>query len=91
MIAGAHMFVYGIEALSKLIGISPLIFSLLIAPVATELPEKINSVIWILRKKDILAIGNVSGAMVFQSTFPVSFGIVFTNRNFKNSHRELNF
>ncbi len=79
MITGAHMFVHGIEALSKLIGISPLIFSLLIAPVATELPEKINSVIWILRGKDILAIGNVSGAMVFQSTFPVSFGIVFTD------------
>ncbi len=78
MISGAHMFVHGIEVLANIVGISPLIFSLLIAPVATELPEKINSVIWVLRKKDILAIGNVSGAMVFQSTFPVSFGIIFT-------------
>ncbi|NPA52305.1 MAG: sodium:calcium antiporter [Aquificae bacterium] len=78
MIFGAHLFVHGLETLSHLVGISPLIFSLLIAPVATELPEKINSVIWIWKNKDVLAIGNVSGAMVFQSTIPVSFGIIFT-------------
>lgn len=51
------------------------------APVATELPEKINSVLWVLKGKDSLAIGNISGAMVFQSTIPVSFGIVFTHWN----------
>ncbi len=78
MISGAHIFVHGLETISHIVGISPLIFSLLIAPVATELPEKINSVLWIWKNKDILAIGNVSGAMVFQSTIPVSFGIVFT-------------
>ena len=81
MISGAHLFVHGLEQISHLIGISPLIFSLLIAPVATELPEKVNSVIWVLKGKDVLAIGNVSGAMVFQSTIPVSFGIVFTDWN----------
>ena len=81
MIIGAHIFVDGIEKLSKIVGLSPLIFSLLLAPVATELPEKINSVIWVLRGKDTLAVGNVSGAMVFQSTIPVSIGILLTEWN----------
>ena len=81
MVAGAHIFVDGIEKLSGIIGISPLIFSLLLAPIATELPEKVNSVLWILRGKDTLAVGNVSGAMVFQSTIPVSIGILLTEWN----------
>jgi len=81
MIGGAHAFVHGIESISLKFGLSPLLFSLLFAPVATELPEKINSVLWVLKGKDSLAIGNISGAMVFQSTIPVSFGIVFTHWN----------
>jgi len=81
MIIGAHLFVEGIEKLSNIIGLPPLVFSLLLAPVATELPEKINSVLWILRGKDTLAIGNISGAMVFQSTIPVSIGIFLTDWN----------
>ena len=81
MIGGAHIFVHGIEGISLTFGLSPLLFSLLVAPIATELPEKINSVLWIIRQKDTLAIGNISGAMVFQSTIPVSFGIVFTHWN----------
>ncbi len=78
MITGAHMFVSGIEKISLHFGFPALLFSLLVAPVATELPEKVNSIFWIFRKKDSLAVGNVSGAMVFQSTIPVGFGIVFT-------------
>ena len=81
MIGGAHLFVHGIEKISLTFGFSPLLFSLLVAPVATELPEKINSVLWIWRGKDSLAVGNISGAMVFQSTIPVSFGILFTDWN----------
>ncbi|WP_456402166.1 sodium:calcium antiporter [Persephonella sp.] len=81
MVTGAHLFVHGIEHISSAFGFSPLLFSLLLAPVATELPEKVNSVLWVFRGKDTLAIGNVSGAMVFQSTIPVSFGIIFTDWN----------
>jgi cation:H+ antiporter len=47
--------------------------------VATELPEKFNSVLWMRHKKDTLALGNITGAMVFQSTFPVAIGLVFTD------------
>ncbi len=78
MVKGAHLFVHSLEVLSKDLGISPLLFALLIAPLATELPEKFNSFLWTLRERDTLAIGNMSGAMVFQSTFPVSVGLLFT-------------
>jgi cation:H+ antiporter len=46
--------------------------------VATELPEKFNSIIWIRRRKDTLALGNITGAMVFQSSFPVTIGLLLT-------------
>jgi len=81
MVYGAHLFVKSVEVVSADYGVSPLILSILITPVATELPEKFNSVIWIGRKRDILALGNITGAMVFQSSFPVAFGIVFTPWN----------
>ncbi|MGZ5297509.1 MAG: sodium:calcium antiporter, partial [Actinomycetota bacterium] len=46
--------------------------------IATELPEKFNSVIWVRRRKDTLALGNMTGAMVFQSSFPVTIGLLLT-------------
>ncbi len=78
IIGGAYIFVDAVSEVSVALGASPLIVSLLITPVATELPEKFNSVIWIRQKKDTLALGNITGAMVFQSTFPVSVGLLFT-------------
>ncbi|QER42098.1 sodium:calcium antiporter [Thermodesulfobacterium sp. TA1] len=79
MVKGAHLFVEKLEILSRNWGLNPLLFALLIAPVATELPEKFNSLIWTMKERDILALGNMTGAMVFQSTFPVSVGLIFTN------------
>ncbi len=79
MIQGAHVFVKSLETLSYLAGLDPLIFALLLAPVATELPEKFNSVTWTWKGRDTLAMGNITGAMVFQSTFPVSIGLLFTD------------
>jgi cation:H+ antiporter len=79
IVAGAELFVHSIRDISATLGASALVVSLLIAPVATELPETYNSFIWIRRKQDVLALGNVTGAMVFQSTFPVSVGLLFTS------------
>lgn len=79
MIAGAHTFVKSLEHISVAFGMNPLLFALILAPVATELPEKFNSVTWTWKGRDTLAIGNITGAMVFQSTFPVSVGLLFTN------------
>lgn len=81
MIKGAHGFVSALQHISHQIGFDPLLFSLLVAPIATELPEKFNSVTWTFKGRDTLAMGNVTGAMVFQSTFPVSVGIIFTDWN----------
>jgi cation:H+ antiporter len=79
IILGAELFVREVRSLSHALGASALIVSLLITPIATELPEKFNSVIWIRARKDTLALGNITGAMVFQSTFPVSVGLIFTS------------
>ena len=78
IVGGAKLFIGGVESIGNAIGVSPLAFSLLVAPIATELPEKFNSVIWIRRRKDTLAMGNMTGAMVFQSSFPVTIGLLLT-------------
>ena len=75
---GAQLFVREISVLAPIVGITPLVLSLIIAPLATELPEKFNSVLWIRQRKDTLAMGNVSGAMVFQSCIPVAVGLWYT-------------
>jgi len=76
---GAHYFIVYVQSMASILAISPLILSIVITPIATEFPEKLNSVIWIGKKKDTLALGNITGAMVFQSCFPVVFGMVFTH------------
>jgi cation:H+ antiporter len=76
---GAHLFVTAAKSIATELEVSPLILSLLIAPLATELPEMSNSFLWLYRKKDTLAVGNVTGAMVFQGTFPVSIGLLGTD------------
>ena len=53
--------------------------SLVLAPLATELPEKANSFFWVRDGKDSLALGNITGAMVFQSTIPIAVGLAFTD------------
>ena len=78
LIAGAKGFIHGVEAAADLIGISALLLSLLIIPIATELPEKVNSVLWIRKGKDTLAFGNITGAMVFQGTLLPAIGIMLT-------------
>ncbi|RME85783.1 MAG: sodium:calcium antiporter, partial [Zetaproteobacteria bacterium] len=75
---GARLFVRGVEGLSAWLGISALVVSLLIVPIATELPEKVNSVLWIRRGKDTLAFGNITGAMVFQGTLIPAIGMLLT-------------
>ena len=68
LIFGAKGFVSQVEVVASYIGISVLVLSIMIVPIATELPEKVNSILWIRRRKDTLAFGNITGAMVFQGT-----------------------
>jgi cation:H+ antiporter len=81
ILAGAYFFVEHISALSSKIGVPGVVLAMIIAPVATELPEKFNSVLWARNGKDTLALGNITGALVFQSCFPVAFGLAFTKWN----------
>ncbi len=78
IILGAQVFVGAVEHLAGALGLDPTTISLIIAPIATELPEKFNSVIWVRSRKDTLAMGNITGAMVFQSCFPTVLGLLFT-------------
>ncbi len=73
---GAEYFVAGISRTAELYGIHPLVLSMIIAPIATELPEKFNSVIWVSQGKDRLALGNITGAMAFQSTMIPAMGML---------------
>jgi cation:H+ antiporter len=75
----AEIFIEAINSISTVYNISAFIISLIIIPIATELPEKINSVLWIRKGKDTLAIGNITGAMVFQGTLLPIVGIIFTD------------
>lgn len=78
LIIGARGFIHGIEEAAPLLGVSALLLSLMIVPIATELPEKVNSILWIRRHKDTLAFGNITGAMVFQGTLLPAIGILLT-------------
>lgn len=78
LVAGAKGFIYGVETAAHILGMSTLLLSLLIIPIATELPEKINSITWVRRRKDTLAFGNITGAMVFQGTLLPAIGITLT-------------
>jgi cation:H+ antiporter len=78
LIVGAKGFINEVEAAADSLGVSALLLSLLIIPIATELPEKVNSILWIRKGKDTLAFGNITGAMVFQGTLLPAIGIMLT-------------
>lgn len=78
LVFGAHLFVSQLTLIGAATRIPLLVLSLIITPIATELPEKVNSVLWIRQRKDTLALGNISGAMVFQSAISPAIGLTFT-------------
>jgi cation:H+ antiporter len=79
MVGGAHLFVESLLHIAESLGVEAVVLALVLAPLATELPEKVNSFFWVRDGKDSLALGNISGAMVFQSTIPVGIGLLFTD------------
>jgi cation:H+ antiporter len=74
----SKLFVGQLDALGPKLGMRPQLVALLFSPVATELPEILNAVIWIRQGKTRLALCNISGAMMIQATVPSAFGILFT-------------
>ena len=51
--------------------------ALLLSPVATEMPELMNVLIWVRQGKHRLALANISGVMI-QGTIPKAFCLLFT-------------
>lgn len=81
IVGGAHLLAGGVEKVAVWLNIPAFVVSALLIPLATELPETLNSVVWIRQGKDALATGNITGAMVFQSTLVPALGIWLTPWN----------
>jgi len=80
VIAGASkLFVGQLESIGIWAGMSPQLVALLLSPVATELPETMNAIIWVRQGKERLALANISGAMMIQASIPTALGIYFTS------------
>jgi cation:H+ antiporter len=76
--AASRVFVSQLGALGPIIGLKPQLLALLLSPVATELPETMNAIIWVRQGKHRLALANISGSMMIQATVPTAFGLFFT-------------
>jgi cation:H+ antiporter len=74
----SKVFVGQLESIGIWAGLSPQLVALLLSPVATELPETMNALIWVRQGKERLALANISGAMMIQATVPTSLGLFFT-------------
>jgi cation:H+ antiporter len=76
--AASQLFVAQLEWAGPALGLPAAVAALLLSPVATELPEVMNAVIWVRQGKTQLALANISGAMMIQATVPSGLGLLFT-------------
>jgi cation:H+ antiporter len=76
--AASQLFVTQLDWAGSALGLPAVVVALLLSPVATELPEIMNAVIWVRQGKTGLALGNISGAMMIQATVPSALGLFFT-------------
>jgi cation:H+ antiporter len=81
----SQLFVKQLDAIGPMLGLSTTVTALLLSPVATELPEVMNAVIWVRQGKTKLALANISGAMMIQATVPSGLGLLFTTWKFDNA------
>ncbi|MEU0033427.1 sodium:calcium antiporter [Streptomyces sp. NPDC006333] len=78
----SQLFVKQLDAIGPMLGLSAAVTALLLSPIATELPEIMNAVIWVRQGKTKLALANISGAMMIQATVPSGLGLLFTKWHF---------
>lgn len=76
--AASQLFVAQLEWAGPALGLPAVVVALLLSPVATELPEILNAIIWVRQGKTQLALGNISGAMMIQATVPSGIGLLGT-------------
>lgn len=78
----SRVFVSQLDAIGPMLGLSSAVTALLLSPIATELPETMNAIIWVRQGKTKLALANISGAMMIQATVPSGLGLLFTSWKF---------
>jgi cation:H+ antiporter len=76
--AASRVFVSQLGVVGPWLGIPSTVVALLLSPIATELPETMNAIIWIRQGKHRLALSNISGSMMIQATVPTALGLFFT-------------
>lgn len=81
LIVGSQLFVVALDQTASALHFPPLVLALVIVPIATELPETLNSVLWVRSNDDMLAFGNVAGSATFQSCVLAAIGVTFTTWN----------
>ncbi len=74
----SQVFVNQLSVIGPWLGIPSAVVALLLSPIATELPETMNAIIWIRQGKHRLALANISGSMMIQATIPTALGLFFT-------------
>jgi cation:H+ antiporter len=74
----SHVFVAQLDVVGPWLGIPSTVVALFLSPIATELPETMNAIIWIRQGKHRLALSNISGSMMIQATVPTALGLFFT-------------
>jgi cation:H+ antiporter len=77
IVVGAVAFVGSVSTIARSFGMNEVLLALIVAPIATELPEGFNAVLWIRQGKDTLALANITGAMVFQASIATVVALVF--------------
>jgi cation:H+ antiporter len=78
----SQLFVKQLDAVGPMLGLSAAVTALLLSPIATELPEIMNAIIWVRQGKTKQALANNSGAMMIQATVPSGLGLLFTTWKF---------
>lgn len=81
----SQLFVHQLDAIGPMLGLSAAVTALLLSPIATELPEIMNAIIWVRQGKTKLALANISGAMMIQATVPSGLGLLFTSWHFDHA------
>jgi len=72
----SHIFVGQLETIG--VCASPQLVALLLSPIATEMPETMNAIIWVRQGRENMALANISGAMMIQATVPAACGLFGT-------------
>jgi cation:H+ antiporter len=76
--AASRIFVSQLDTIGPWLGLPPQFVALLLSPIATEMPETMNAIIWVRQGKEHMALANISGAMMIQATVPTACGLLGT-------------